>query len=373
MIIIIGAGIAGLSLAWHLIKEGKEVCLIEQDEIGKGASWAATAYLEPRPGVGKMRQLEWQSVNLWPSFADEISQTSQMPIDYRCGSQLKVAFEDTLTRFEKEQTLREQGAEAFKGTYNVDYEVLSPEQAHELEPHLSQNIVKALLLPNIHWLDGRLFCAALGHAVRSQGGIIKENTKAIAIKQHGNKIQSLEIEQNSKSEVLSCEKIILCSGFGTNSIKELPQDIPKSRAIRGVAITYQMDKDTPLTNRLIKHPLGILCPRSDGRLIVGATHEEDEAEPIVKDEAIESLKFSAERTMPVLKFLPIVEVVAGIRASVGDGMLRLGHSREVSGLYYALSQGGAGFLRAAIFGQEFAQFVLGNDEKANHISPFCRR
>ena len=372
MIIVIGAGIAGLSLAWHLIKSGERVTVIEQGKVGRGASWAATAYLEPRPGVGKMRHLEWQSVTQWPAFAEEIAKISAMPIDYQRGSQLKVAFADTEKRFDKEQALREQGQQAFGAKYSADFELLNATQARALEPNLSEQIIKAVLLPNVHWLDGRLFCEALSRAIEIQGGIILQQTKAKKICQTDGTITGLDVETDSGTNHIPCEKLVLCAGFEGNLIEDLPSDIPKSRAIRGVAITYQMDVQNPLTKRLIKHPSGILCPRGDGRLIVGATHEEDQSEPIVTDQAVATLKASAERTMPALQDMPISESVAGIRASVGDGMLRLGRSKAVDNVYYALSQGGAGFLRAAIFGDEFSQFIIGNHDKTPHIAAFLR-
>ena len=50
MIVIVGAGIAGLSLAYELTRRGNEVTVLEADTIASGASGVATSYLEPRLG-----------------------------------------------------------------------------------------------------------------------------------------------------------------------------------------------------------------------------------------------------------------------------------------------------------------------------------
>ena len=61
-VIIIGGGIAGLSLGWHLQRLGCTVSIIERDTVGSGASRAATAYLEPRTGSSGLRQIEWAAL-----------------------------------------------------------------------------------------------------------------------------------------------------------------------------------------------------------------------------------------------------------------------------------------------------------------------
>jgi len=69
LIIIVGGGIAGLSLGWCLSQKGQKVTVIEQHHVGSGASGVASAYLEPRLGSGPTRNLEWAAIKLWPEFA----------------------------------------------------------------------------------------------------------------------------------------------------------------------------------------------------------------------------------------------------------------------------------------------------------------
>jgi len=51
MILIIGAGIAGLSLGYELARRGAKVTVLEAGKIASGASGVATSYLEPRWGI----------------------------------------------------------------------------------------------------------------------------------------------------------------------------------------------------------------------------------------------------------------------------------------------------------------------------------
>ena len=75
MILIVGAGIAGLSLGWELVKSGAEVTIVDIGEVAGGASGIATSYLEPRLGKTQMRRLEWDLHN-------HIEATGRVPVEW---------------------------------------------------------------------------------------------------------------------------------------------------------------------------------------------------------------------------------------------------------------------------------------------------
>ena len=89
-------------------------------------------------------------------------------------------------------------------------------------------------------------------------------------------------------------------------------------------------------------------------------------------EIIEFLYQNAEPILPSVRDLPLLKVTAGLRSKVGDGNLRLGCSEEQPQLFYSLSHGGAGFLRAPVIGDELAEFVLKGGERSADASPYPR-
>ncbi|MBZ0217077.1 MAG: FAD-binding oxidoreductase, partial [Fimbriimonadaceae bacterium] len=163
------------------------------------------------------------------------------------------------------------------------------------------------------------------------------------------------------------------AGLGGTDIAQLPADIPTPRPVKGVMLALDMDPDAPLINRLIKRPDGILCPRSDGRLLVGVTHEDGATGLTASKKDVAKLLDSAIRAVPAIKQLPLREAAVGIRSLVGDGTLRLGRSHRLQGLYYSLSHAGAGFLRAPAISQELAEFVLSDQAECPCIETFLRR
>jgi glycine oxidase len=78
--IIIGAGIIGLSCAWRLAQRGIKVQIFDAKKAASDASWAAAGMLSPRSeGVG---ELGLHSAKAWPEFAAELERESGIDIDY---------------------------------------------------------------------------------------------------------------------------------------------------------------------------------------------------------------------------------------------------------------------------------------------------
>ncbi len=361
MILIVGGGIAGLSLAWQLVRAGAPVTVLEHGEIGSGASYAAASYLEPRLGRSAMRDIEWASVKAWPDFAAEITDVSGHDLDYRRGGQLRIAYADNLAAVKADAARRlDEGWQA---------QWLEGRALAELEPHLSNDVIGGCYLPDVDWLDGRKLCAALAAAIGARGGTIHKQTAALAFEMTGGRLTGVRTNRG----VFAADKVVLCSGLGGNDIADLPPDIPRCRPVKGVMLALQMDAEAPLVSRLIKRPDGILCPRADGRLLVGTTHEEGETSCTASDEVIAMLRRSAARAVPVLAELPLVEAACGIRSFVGDGLLRLGCSGQMRGLYYSLSHAGAGFIRAPVTSRDMAAFILSAEAPVPLIDKFLKR
>ena len=82
---------------------------------------------------------------------------------------------------------------------------------------------------------------------------------------------------------------------------------------------------------------------------------------------------AARKVVPALGDLEPAATRSGVRAMIGDGALKLGQSRQMPGLYYSLSHGGSGFLRAPVVAAELADYMLGEDAPCPLISPYLTR
>ena len=94
-IIIIGAGVIGLSIGWRLAQRGAPVTIFERGEAGRGASHAAAGMLaacaEVEPGEERLLALNRASQLLWPDFAAELEAASGQSVDLRTEGTLLIA------------------------------------------------------------------------------------------------------------------------------------------------------------------------------------------------------------------------------------------------------------------------------------------
>ena len=360
MIVIIGAGIAGLSLGWELARTGADVTILEKNTIASGASGAAGAYLEPRPGKGKLRALEWASLNRWPEFAENLEQQSEMDIGFCHQGVTHVGYLDGLDKLKR--------AAEFHRASGWDVDWFEGERLRDFESALSNEIVAGFHLPQVFHIDARKTCHALAIAFQRSGGILTENVDVVQIRSNGSCVEIF----TANGENHMADKLVISAGFGANTISGLPNDILSSRPVRGIMVEVAQPNGKQLLRHPVKRPDGVLLPMPNGNLLVGSSHEEGEFLLEAPKPIVTRMLDSAARAVSAISRMPIVENRVGIRALVGDGLLRLGRSHDSPNIYYSLSHAGAGFLRAPIIAVELADHIVNSKSEQRWISPFFK-
>ena len=125
-VVIIGGGVAGCSLLYHLTKLGwSDVLLVEKDELTSGSTWhAAGLCTHFNPSYNLMKLLR-DSVDLYETLEAETGQAVDL---HRCGSVRLADSQDRLDEFEHRKGIADQ--------LGVPFEIISPERALELFPLL---------------------------------------------------------------------------------------------------------------------------------------------------------------------------------------------------------------------------------------------
>ncbi|HKO18629.1 MAG TPA: FAD-dependent oxidoreductase, partial [Acidobacteriaceae bacterium] len=94
-IVVIGAGVAGLSIGWRLQQAGANVTVLERAQLGRGATWASAGMIAATAELGEADTAETRfaahSAGLWPDFAREIEEASGVNIGFRRDGMLMVA------------------------------------------------------------------------------------------------------------------------------------------------------------------------------------------------------------------------------------------------------------------------------------------
>jgi glycine oxidase len=350
MIAIIGGGVIGLAIGWRLAAAGRPVTVFERGIAGHGASWAAAGMLAPvseaEPEETALIDLALAGHALWPSFAAELERQSGMTIDYwPCGG-LHVA----LTRDEME---RLRFLQAFLAHRELESRWIGVGEARAQLPHLSPHAKAALLCPSDHQVDNRKLTVALRAAFTAAGGVLLEETEVTALDLVGGRVAGVVAGDCRHAAELA----ILAAGAWSGGIGALPRSYqPPVRPVKGQMLCVRMA--TPLTGRILWREGRYLVPRRDGRLLIGATVEEQGFDDRMTAGGLFQLLEQAREILPAIDDLPVEEVWSGFRPASRDDAPILGPS-PLPGLIYATGHYRHGILLTPITAAGIAEYVAG--------------
>jgi glycine oxidase len=334
---VIGAGVAGLGIAWRLAAAGCPVDVFERGEAGRGASWAAAGMLAPgleaEPGEERLLALNLASQRLWPAFRDQLEAASGTAIGYRADGTLAVA----LTRDDVE---RLRFACAFQRGLGIELEWLSGAEARQLEPHLRPGLAAAALCRSDHQVDSRRLVVALRQAFVAAGGRLREHAEVGALEIEAERVRGLVVD----GERCAADVVVLAAGAWSAKLEGLPTVArPPVRPVKGQMLALRMDPEQPLLRHVLWAPKGYLVPKADGRLIVGGTVEERGFDPDLTAGGVLALLEAAWRALPAIEELPIDELWTGFRPTSRDDAPILGPT-PIEGLFMATGQHRNGIL-----------------------------
>jgi glycine oxidase len=351
-VVVIGAGVIGLSIAWRLAQRGAAVTVFDQGAAGAGASHAAAGMLaicaEAEPGEEALVKLGRASQALWPGFAREVEGAAGLPVDLRTEGTLLVA----LTA---DDQARLQHRLAFQQSLGLPIEWITGGEARRREPHLAPGIAGAVASPEDHQVDNRKLVAALRIAAKRAGVTIRERCAVARIVVSGGRAAGVALAEGTQ---VSADAVVLAAGAWSRRIEGLPADArPPVRPVKGQTIALRMDPAAPLIEHVVWAPGAYLVPRRDGRLIVGATVEEKGFDATLTAGGVLALLEATWRALPAIEELPIDEMWVGHRPGSRDDAPILG-AGPVEGLVYATGHYRNGILLTPVTADAIARFVL---------------
>jgi 4-methylaminobutanoate oxidase (formaldehyde-forming) len=203
-VVIIGGGVIGCSVAYHLAKLGwKDVVLLERKQLTSGTTWHAAGLIAQLRATANMTKLAKYSQELYGSLEAETGVATGFK---RCGS-MTVA----LTDERKEEIFRQAGmARAF----GVEVEEISPDEVKKRYEHLNIDGVKAgVYLPLDGQGDPANIALALAKGARANGAVVAERTKVTAINRDGRRVKSVDWEAGGDQGTMTCDMIVNCAGM----------------------------------------------------------------------------------------------------------------------------------------------------------------
>lgn len=349
-VIVLGCGVIGASLARELNKSGMRVLVVERGEPGREASYAAAGMLAPHGGdlPDELTELANASAAMYPEFVRELDdEAAARPHEPHALS----------------IDLRSQGTILIGETRHVPgAKPLSASKQSRLEPHLATTDTAAFIQESS--VDPRGLMEALVRSLKHRGIDLAHGAVATSIVRDKG---SFEVH-TSKSKYLAGAVVNCCGAWA----REVAGGVPvPSRARKGQMFSVIPQKK-PLLEHVVRSEEIYLVPRSDGRILIGATVEDTGFDKRIEPEAIKHMQGLAERLVPEIAHAKIHETWAGLRPGTPDDLPILGESK-IQGYFIATGHFRNGILLAPVTAEVMAKLVRG--EAAGHaIEPFspCR-
>lgn len=329
-IIIIGGGIIGLSLAIALRKRGATVLVVERGEPGREASHAAGGMLVdcPLETPAPLQGLATASARMYPEFVRELEVESGMKAD-----------------------LRDQGTILFADPQHADECArigLAPANPRQLEPQLAYD-QPAFYLPE-RSVDPRAITAVALKAAKNLGVDFSSGDSVTAVNLSDSQVTGVRTTKTR----FAAANVVNCAGAWAGQIG--PQAFP-TRPVKGQMLCLVMPSRT-LIKHVIRSPKAYLIPRSDGRMLVGATVEEAGFDKRTDPTTIQRLHRAALELVPKLRDAKILEDWAGLRPGTPDALPILG-ATATPGYYIATGHFRDGILLAPVTAEVMAAVVEG--------------
>ncbi len=304
-IIVAGAGVIGLSLAWTLQKRGAQVLVIDRGEPAREASFAAAGmiascdpHLNPR-----LRPLAERSAGIYPEFVHQLEDESRTRFEFH--NQGTIAFFHKpldLALYPKLQALDARGLEA------LDCVIRMQPNAYFLRES---------------WIEPRGLCLALLAAFRHRGGDVVTGSAASTLDTSGGYTAGIQTEHTHYSSKM----VVNCCGAWAGHFG--PEPFPV-RPIKGQMLSVVPAPDSgsgkPLLRHVVRTPGVYLVPRADGRIVIGSTLEETGFDKRVDPSAIQALQQAAAEVVPGIACTRMHDAWAGLRPGTPDGLPILGET-----------------------------------------------
>jgi glycine oxidase len=343
--VVAGAGVIGLSLALELRRRGLAVLLVERGAPGAEASHAAAgmlAWSDPHPQAA-MRAFAEASFRSYPAFVHELEDESGEPVDLR--------LEGTL------QLLAIGEHPPLFGCARV----FPAGQVTALEPRLASD-ARACLLEEAT-VDPRALCVALERSARHRGCDLVTGSPVLAVLVENGRTCGVRTPRAEYAAPI----VINCCGAWTPEIEDhAPAPRTPMRPVKGQMLSVV---GRQVLRHTVRAPDVYLVPRSDGRLLIGATLEEAGFDKRVVPETIQRLHQAAANLIPEIGEMKILEAWAGLRPATPDGVPVLG-ATATPGYFVASGHFRDGILLAPITAKVVADLVTGAPP-AFDLTPFA--
>ncbi len=359
--VIIGGGISGCSLAYHLTKLGwTDVVLLERKQLTCGTTWHAAGLIGQLRGNLNMTRLAKYSADLYVKLEEETGVATGM----RQNGSVTVALTE-----ERAEEIRRQASLA--RAFGVDVNDISPAEAKALYPHLNiDGVTAAVHLPLDGQADPANIALALAKGARQRGAKIVEGVKVVAVHQAAGRVTGVTWEKDGERGTITTENVANCAGMWARDLGAMSGvNVPLHACEHFYIVTEPVEGLGQLP--VLRVPDECAYYKEDaGKMMLGAF--EPKAKPwgmagISEDFCFDQLPEDIEHFEPILEMginrLPLLAEAGihtffnGPESFTPDDRYYLGEAPEVKGYWVAAGYNSIGIVSSGGAGHALSQWM----------------
>src|SRR3954463_8986819 len=374
-IVIVGGGVIGTSVAYHLTKLGfTDVVLLEQGQLSCGTTWHAAGL------VGQLRASEsgTRLVQYSTELYRELEAETGLTAGYKqCGGVTVARTEDRMVQ------LRRTAANA--AAFDLECELLPPVEALEHYPVIRiDDLVGAIWLPADGKANPTDLTLALAKGARLRGARIVEHTRVVGVLTDGGRVTGVRPDIGE----IEADIVVNCAGQWAKQVGSMAGvNVPLHSAEHFYVVTDTIagvHTDMPI----LRDPDGYTYFKEEvGGLVIGGF--EPEAKPWVSPDAIpypfefqlleedwdhfQILMDNALLRIPALESTGIKKFYNGPESFTPDNQFILGEAPEVANFFVGAGFNSVGIATAGGAGRALAEWIVNGSATSDLTGVDIRR
>ena len=374
---VIGAGVIGTSCAYHLVKKGLSVALVDRNNVARGTSShcdAVALIVDKQPGVDAA--MGYASIQRFLELQNELDsdfELHQRGCLYACDTEQEMEVAG--------QYARDMQADG----YNVN--ALSPKELLEHEPFLAKDLIGGLFSDIDLGLNPYKLCFAFVDTVLGKGLDLYTYTNVTGVRLDGEKrVQGVDTDKG----FIPCGKVVNACGVWSPEIGrmaglEIPVE-PRKGVILvsapsfkfcnqkvqefGYMISKFSNHECKRDPELEKYEVSfVIEPTDANNVLIGSSRNFAGYDISTEMEIIHVIAKRAIRFYPILKDLNCIRTYAGLRPFLADHLPLITQVDEVPGYYIATGHEGDGISMAPTTGRLISELIAG-EEPYLDLTPF---
>jgi len=375
--IIIGGGVIGTSIAFHLAKRKQKVLLIEKNDLASGASGSCDQQIilqSKNPGIHL--KLALASAELYPEIAEELDHA----IEYKPSGGM------ILIETPEEMQIMRDFVNRQRQT-GLQVEILPRKEVVKRQPGLAEHLVGATYSPQDAEVNPMEVTLGFAKAAKKHGTEVLLETEVTDLLMHHHVVEGV----STGKEKFYTDTVINAAGAWAPEIGKMAGlNLPITPRRGQIVITEPVApflKHVMLSAQyivakfhpdILKHAssrarqLGVglaLSQSKKGNLLIGATREFAGYDTRVTYDGMKEILNNAARLVPPLKDINIIRVMAGLRPYTPDGLPLIGRVDGIEGLFLAAGHEGDGIALSPVTGKVVSDLICDGSTFVD-MSPF---